>query len=383
MNKWIKRVVASAIVAAQFLVIPAVSASSLENIQNQKQEVEAEVTQLQKDVNDKLAETSEISIALDQLRQEIEEHEASIVQTEEDIAKQEVVVQERYEYTADQLKALQTSEVNQNIVLSLLQAESLSDLVNKAYAATVLTGASEEHLNEAQAEQEKLDALKEDLLVYKEELNAKKEETVQQQEVLETKLAELKTTLAANQNQLEELNAEEAEIRAEQERKRVEEEQRRAAEEQRKVAEKEQETTKVATAANNTSSNNSNSNNSNSNNSNSNNSTTTASTPKPAQESSNQAGSWMSVQATGYSTQEAGLSTHTATGIDLRVNPRVIAVDPSIIPLGSLVEVQGMGVYVAGDTGSAINGRIIDIHFSSVSQALSWGRRNVNVRIIN
>ena len=373
MNKWIKRVVASAIVAAQFLVIPAVSASSLENIQNQKQEVEAEVTQLQKDVNDKLAETSEISIALGQLRQEIEEHEASIVQTEEDIAKQEVVVQERYEYTADQLKALQTSEVNQNIVLSLLQAESLSDLVNKAYAATVLTGASEEHLNEAQAEQEKLDALKEDLLVYKEELNAKKEETVQQQEVLETKLAELKTTLAANQNQLEELNAEEAEIRAEQERKRVEEEQRRAAEEQRKAAEKEQATTKVAAAENNTSSNNSNSNNS----------TTTASTPKPAQESSNQAGSWMSVQATGYSTQEAGLSTHTATGIDLRVNPRVIAVDPSIIPLGSLVEVQGMGVYVAGDTGSAINGRIIDIHFSSVSQALSWGRRNVNVRIIN
>lgn len=377
MNNWIKRVVASAIIAAQFLVIPAVSASSLENIQNQKQEVEAEVTQLQKDVNDKLAETSEISIALDQLRQEIEEHETSIVQTEEDIAKQEIVVQERYEYTADQLKALQTSEVNQNIVLSLLQAESLSELVNKAYAATVLTGASEELLNEAQEEQEKLDALKEDLLVYKEELNVKQAETVQQQEVLETKLAELKTALAANQNQLEELNAEEAKIRAEQERKRVEEEQRRAAEqrrvaaEKRKAAEQKQATVEATTSKDTTSSNQSNPNKS-----------TTTSTTKPVQESPNQSGSWMSVQATGYSTQEAGLSTHTATGIDLRVNPRVIAVDPSIIPLGSLVEVQGMGVYVAGDTGSAIKGRIIDIHFSSVSQALSWGRRTVNIRII-
>ena len=174
MNKWIKRVVTFAFITAQFFVIPAVSASSLENIQNQKQEVETEVNQLQKEVNNKLAETSEISIALDQLRQEIDEHEASIVQTEEDISKQEIVVQERYDYTAEQLKALQKSEVNQNIVLSLLQAESLTDLVNKAYAATVLTGASEEHLSEAQAEQEKLDALKEDLLVYKEELNAKK-----------------------------------------------------------------------------------------------------------------------------------------------------------------------------------------------------------------
>ena len=91
----------------------------------------------------------------------------------------------------------------------------------------------------------------------------------------------------------------------------------------------------------------------------------------------------MTVQATGYSTQQPGLSTRTATGIDLRVNPRVIAVDPSVIPLGSLVEVQGLGVYVAGDTGGAINGRIIDIHYPTVSQALSWGRRNVKVRIVN
>lgn len=90
----------------------------------------------------------------------------------------------------------------------------------------------------------------------------------------------------------------------------------------------------------------------------------------------------MSFQATGYSTQQPGLSTHTATGINLLVNPRVIAVDPRQIPLGSLVEVQGMGVYVAGDTGGAIKGRIIDIHFSTVREALNWGRRSVNIRII-
>lgn len=365
MNKWIKRVVTFAFVAAQFFVIPAVSASSLENIQNQKQEVETEVTQLQKEVNNKLTETSEISIALDQLRQEMDEHEASIVQTEEDISKQEIVVQERYDYTAEQLKALQKSEVNQNIVLSILQAESLTDLVNKAYAATVLTGASEEHLNEAQAEQEKLDTLKEDLLVYKEELNAKKDETVQQQKVLEIKLTELKTTLAANQDQLEELNAEEAKIRAE--------EQKRA-----RAIEKEKAATKVASAPKKSNTNDSSST--------STSSSQAAPAPTPSnqeQENSNQAGSWMSIQSTGYSTQEAGLSTHTATGIDLTVNPRVIAVDPSVIPLGSLVEIQGLGIYVAGDTGGAINGRIIDIHFPTVSQAFSWGRRTVNIRIIN
>lgn len=91
----------------------------------------------------------------------------------------------------------------------------------------------------------------------------------------------------------------------------------------------------------------------------------------------------MTVQVTGYSTAQAGLSTHTATGIDLRQNPRVIAVDPSVIPLGSRVEVEGMGVYIAGDTGGAIQGNIIDIHFQSVSEAISWGRRSVNITILD
>src|SRR5699024_9808658 len=211
------------------------------------------------------------------------------------------------------------------------------------------------------AEQEKLDQLKEDLLVYKEELNTKQEQTVKQQAVLENKLADLRSTLAKNQDQLKELNAKEEAIHAEEERKRVAAEQRKAAEEQRKKK------NKTTTSSSQKSPAPSNENKEN----------------KENQENKNQSGSWMSIQSTGYSTQEPGLSTHTATGIDLRVNPRVIAVDPSVIPLGSLVEIQGLGIYVAGDTGGAINGRIIDIHFSTVSQAMSWGRRTVNVRIIN
>ena len=103
---------------------------------------------------------------------------------------------------------------------------------------------------------------------------------------------------------------------------------------------------------------------------------------QPAQQTSN-AGQWMTFQATGYSTQQPGLSTHTRMGIDLRINPRVIAVDPRVIPLGTMVEVQGLGVYIAGDTGSAIKGNIIDIHYPTVGEALNWGRRNVKIRILN
>ena len=95
-----------------------------------------------------------------------------------------------------------------------------------------------------------------------------------------------------------------------------------------------------------------------------------------------QGGYYLTVEATAYSYNEPGLGYYTATGIDLRSNPTVIAVDPSVIPLGSLIEVPGYGVAIAGDTGSAIKGNKIDLHFVSVDQANQWGRRTVTIKIL-
>ena len=375
MNNWIKKVVAVSFIVAQFLVAPAVSASSLENIQEEKNVVEQEITQLQSEVAVSLEEVSEMTVSLEELRQEIEGQRETILETEQDIEAQEIVVQERYEYAADQLQAMQKNEVNQNIIVGLLSAESFTDLLSRMVAVARLTGASEERVIEAQTEKEKLDTLQEELVAHKETLDVKETETVQQKEQLDSKVADLRTKLTTNEKQLVELNAKEESILAE-----IAAKEAAAKEAAAKKVAGEARKAQVSTASA-KQSNNSNSS-SNSNTSSNSNSTQAQSAPAPKQESSS-AGSWMTFQATGYSTQQAGLSTHTANGIDLRVNPRVIAVDPSIIPLGSLVEVQGLGVYVAGDTGGAIKGRIIDIHYSSVSQALSWGRRSVNIRVIN
>ncbi|WP_186304273.1 3D domain-containing protein, partial [Staphylococcus epidermidis] len=62
---------------------------------------------------------------------------------------------------------------------------------------------------------------------------------------------------------------------------------------------------------------------------------------------------------------------------------KVIAVDPSVIPLGSKVWVEGYGYAVAGDTGGAIKGNRIDVHVQSKGQASSFGRKQVKVRIID
>lgn len=67
----------------------------------------------------------------------------------------------------------------------------------------------------------------------------------------------------------------------------------------------------------------------------------------------------------------------TASGTPARVGE--IAVDPSVIPLGTTVYVEGFGPLRAEDTGGAIKGHIIDIYMSSGSACRSWGRRNVTV----
>lgn len=70
---------------------------------------------------------------------------------------------------------------------------------------------------------------------------------------------------------------------------------------------------------------------------------------------------------------------HTASGTTPQAG-RTIATDPSVIPLGSKVIIDGKE-YIAEDTGGAIGGKRVDIFFSSHSAALQFGRRSVEVSI--
>jgi 3D (Asp-Asp-Asp) domain-containing protein len=80
------------------------------------------------------------------------------------------------------------------------------------------------------------------------------------------------------------------------------------------------------------------------------------------------------VSATGYA-----LPGRTATG--LPVGWGVVAVDPSVIPLGTHMTIPGYGEAVAADTGGAVIGATIDLWFPTVAQANAWGRRAVTITL--
>lgn len=65
----------------------------------------------------------------------------------------------------------------------------------------------------------------------------------------------------------------------------------------------------------------------------------------------------------------------------------VVAADPSVLPLGSVIRVSRAGtysgIYVVTDTGEKIVGRHIDIYMPSHLAAKRFGRQSVLVRIIH
>lgn len=87
----------------------------------------------------------------------------------------------------------------------------------------------------------------------------------------------------------------------------------------------------------------------------------------------------LEMESTAYLPTDGSGSGLTASG--RRAAYGVVAVDPRVIPLGTLVFVEGYGFAIAADTGGAIKGNIIDVCMHDRSEAMRWGRRKVTVHI--
>lgn len=90
--------------------------------------------------------------------------------------------------------------------------------------------------------------------------------------------------------------------------------------------------------------------------------------------------STLSVTATAYTG-----GSFTAMGLKPTRDPNglsTISVDPSVIPLGSKVYVEGYGYAIASDTGGAIKGNKIDLYMNSLQDCYAFGRRTVTIHIV-
>ena len=77
--------------------------------------------------------------------------------------------------------------------------------------------------------------------------------------------------------------------------------------------------------------------------------------------------------------------TTTASGVNVRSG--IVAADPDLLPVGSVVRIERLGekyngVYTVMDTGPKVHGRHLDIYLWSCNEALQLGRRQMMITVL-
>ena len=85
---------------------------------------------------------------------------------------------------------------------------------------------------------------------------------------------------------------------------------------------------------------------------------------------------------TAYSGPQLGqVEPITATGTAARAG-RTVAVDPTVIPLGSKIYIEGLGERIAEDIGGGVKGHHIDVYLGTLPQARHFGVQRGTVSVI-
>lgn len=390
-KKRIGKLMLAGLAASLTLSITQVQGSTLDTLTQEEQKTEAQIASVEVTIGETLASINLKQMGIDDLEAQIAATEESQIETKAAIEAQKEVIASRKEQLKTRLVALQISDATKNQVLMLLDSENFADFINKAYVISQLQAADNEQIESAISEEEKLVALEEQLAEGIQTVKAAENRLKSESTALAEELTSLKGILSDNKTVLSQvkteyadeaarLAAEEAQVKADSEAVAVAS---KAAEEQQ-IAESSS-TVAIAESAS---------------------SAASSSVQAPVSQITDSSvaavvttpvvtvaapsvtetpaaqGKTLVVSATAYSRHEAGLSNFTATGIDLSVNPMVIAVDPSVIPLGSLVNVPGYGIAIAGDTGGAIVGNKIDLHMEDLNAALAFGRQTLTITIL-
>lgn len=89
----------------------------------------------------------------------------------------------------------------------------------------------------------------------------------------------------------------------------------------------------------------------------------------------------MTMEITAYTLGEGSGTGLTSIGIVPYEG--IVAVDPRVIPYYTKLYIPGYGIAMAGDTGGAIRGNRLDVFMHDWHNAIQWGRRTLDVYILD
>lgn len=358
-----KRLVKAVVCAmALSLFVPIVSnvqAETLANLDQQETQLLQQSDSISSEIQATLTAVNDKYAQVASLQKQIDENQQLLTKTQQEIVDTQNTIEKRKEVVAKRLQSIQINNATDIDLKALLSADSFGDFVRRMYAMTMLQGLEKEKIESLNDSMQSLQELNQKAKATQAKLETDRQELASQAKELDSRILALRQKLDQNKDALAKIAADK-----EVEKQRQAAEQARQKREQEEAASKQQ-AAQTSQASQNTAS------------------SPVQSTNTPSTTTTGTSGKVMYMESTAYSYAEAGASYFTASGTDLRANPMAVAVDPSVIPLGTLLEVEGYGVALALDTGGAIKGNIIDVHFDSREKCIQWGRRQVKVTILS
>lgn len=320
---------------------------SVADIQAKQESVKKQLDQNSNELSGKMDEINQVYQKLSDLEGKKKETEQRITQTQTKLQQAQQEKKNRVRDAKERLCELQKRQ-GTNTSLSILEkSTSLTQWLRSMIALQRLQSVYNDSLAAVKQSIVDISQAKEQLQGYQSNLASQERQVNDQKAVLDSQMSDLKKKIADGQSEMKQLADREQQAKAMEE-----------AQKQQQASNQKQQVQQTSTK--------------------------TVDNSKAATSADNVSGSkTLTMSATAYSTEANGMGTYSATGINLKQHPSCVAVDPSVIPLGSIIWVSGYGVSVAGDTGTAIKGNVIDLHFATVAQSMAWGRRTVTVKILN
>lgn len=309
--------------------------------------INKDIENFQQQLNSELSQTNAIYAKATDSQNKLKTTQEKIASLNQEIERTEGKYNSLKETVAKQMRAMQAhGGASASVLNVVLNANDFHEAIQAWTNLSVILRAEDAQAKDLVDTQKNLETMQSSLMQTKDELKTAQADYQEQAENLEESIHTLKNKMADNQNILEEMKA-----KAEMTKDTTVDENA----DQPKIeplASKKNEAPQVSEPKD-----------------------TTITAP------SSDGGTSLTVSATAYSSDN-GLGFITATGINLHQNPMCIAVDPSVIPLGKMVEVPGYGIAIAGDTGGAIKGNIIDVHLPTTAQAQAWGRKTIQINVL-
>ena len=318
------------------------------NAESSQTEVNQELTNFQTELDSKLAQANKIYSQAQEAQEKVKQSKSKITEYEGKIAETENDIVQLKASVAKQMRAVQSNGGAKFSYIDVVaSSKNLSEMITRLTNLNVVLTAEADQAKSLIEKEASLKTMKVKLEETQESLVKNQNDYQGQVDSLQSSISSLKEKISSNKQLLSEM----------QEKAAAEQKARDEA-----LAQSVAEVKAKAETDKNKSSNPS----------------PLPDPPKPTPPTTPSGGRTLNVEATAYA-----LNGITATGIDLSKNPICIAVDPSVIPLNSLVEVPGYGIAIAGDTGGAIIGNIIDVHFPTNDQAIAWGRKNIQITVLS